>query len=160
MAKKNQFRFTTDSLKKSKVAHLNQHIFNQPKKKHPQPENGRLVAKHFEKRKSAEKNWLAENLLYWCNDKALSLVEEHKFCEHRHWKSDWFIPGLLVLIEFEGLFSEKSRHTTAKGYSNDTEKYNQASKQGLTLLRYTAITYKNVLQDLDNVYKKVKGLPG
>lgn len=78
-------------------------------------------------------------------------VEEHRFDDKRRFKFDWAIPELMVSIEYEGLMSEKSGHTTIKGYSKDTEKYNLAQIKGWKVLRYTALTYKN----LDNDLKKI-----
>lgn len=117
-------------------------------------EPGRIVAKHFKKR-SAEKEWLSWNLLIWCNENALTLKEEYRFDrEGRKYRADWAIEAIKTLIEYEGLNSDYSRHTTLKGYSADTSKYNQAMKQGWVVLRYTALTYRNVLNDLREQLKK------
>lgn len=113
---------------------------------------GRVVAKHWEKR-SKEKDWMGWNLLYWCNQHALSLEEEYRFHPDRKWRSDWAIPGIRVLIEYEGLMSEKSRHTSVKGYSGDSDKYREAAKAGWVVLRYTALNYKQVLKDLEDIVK-------
>lgn len=75
-------------------------------------------------------------------------VEEHKFHPTRRFLFDWAIPERKIAIEYEGLMSAKSRHTTIKGYSKDTEKYNEAAKMGWVVLRYTALTYKNIREDL------------
>ena len=47
--------------------------------------------------------------------------------------------------------SEKSRHTTITGYTEDANKYNEAQKLGWKVLRYTAINYKNITQDLKEI---------
>jgi hypothetical protein len=108
---------------------------------------GRKVAKLF-KSKSTEKNWIANELLTWCNDKCLILQEEYKFHEKRKWRFDWCIENLKVAFEYEGIFSEKSRHTNRQGYSKDTEKYNAAASLGWRVFRYTAMNYKNLENDL------------
>jgi len=81
----------------------------------------------------------------------LPFVEEHKFHPKRKWRFDFAIPSRMIAIEYEGIFSEKSGHTTHKGYIKDTEKYNEAAKLGWTVLRYTAKTYKEVIDDIDQL---------
>jgi hypothetical protein len=98
---------------------------------------------------SKEKEWLSWNLMYWANEKALELVTEHKFHEKRKWLFDWAFPAVKIAIEYEGLMSKKSRHTTIKGYTGDTEKYNSAQAKGWRVIRLTALNYKTVLQTLN-----------
>ena len=81
----------------------------------------------------------------------LPFVEEHKFHPTRKWRFDFAIPERMIAIEYEGIFSEKSGHTTHKGYIKDTEKYNEAAKLGWTVLRYTAKTYKEVIDDINEL---------
>lgn len=80
-------------------------------------------------------------------------VEELRFHDQRKFRFDWAIPSLKIAIEYEGTVSEKSRHTTIKGYSNDTTKYNLATINGWRVLRYTALTYKNLPTDLKKILK-------
>ena len=120
---------------------------------HPKSCNGgRKVTRHWTKR-SKEKDWLSWNLLYFCNEHALVLEEEYLFHPERKWRADWFIntKSHKVLIEFEGLMSEKSRHTTVTGYSGDTEKYRTASMMGFVVLRYTVMNYRSVISDLNKL---------
>lgn len=63
---------------------------------------------------------------------------EFSFHPKRKWRFDYVFPTRMVAIEYEGLFSQKSRHTTVKGYSEDCQKYNEAALLGYTLLRFTA----------------------
>jgi hypothetical protein len=78
----------------------------------------------------------------------IDVFTDYRFDATRFWKFDWAMPVIKVAVEYEGLFSAKSRHTTATGYSGDTEKYNAAALQGWRVLRYTALTYKNLPDDL------------
>jgi hypothetical protein len=78
-------------------------------------------------------------------------VTELQFDEVRKFRFDWAIPSLKIALEYEGIFSEKSRHTTITGYSKDIEKYNLAITLGWRVLRYTAKNYK----DLENDLKKL-----
>ena len=108
---------------------------------------GSKVGKLF-KTKSKEKNWMAETLLTWCNERAMILEEEYRFHEKRKWRFDWCLPDLKVAFEYEGIFSEQSRHTNRKGYSKDAEKYNAAAALGWRVFRYTAMNYINLENDL------------
>ncbi|WDF45266.1 hypothetical protein PQ459_10195 [Chryseobacterium sp. KACC 21268] len=84
----------------------------------------------------------------------LNFESEVKFDEVREFRFDWAIPSLKLAIEYEGIFSEKSGHTTLSGYSKDVIKYNLATLNGWKLLRYTADNYLNIEGDL----KKIKNL--
>jgi len=101
---------------------------------------------------SVEKNYIEMVLFVMHREcKIPEYVKELKFDTERRWKADWAIPELKTLIEYEGLISKKSRHTTISGYSNDTIKYNKAAILGWKVLRYTALTYKNIENDLNKI---------
>lgn len=80
-------------------------------------------------------------------------VEELIFSDTRKFRFDWAIPDQKIAIEYEGLFSEKSGHTTVTGYTKDCIKYNLAVQEGWKVLRYTALNYKNLHDDLLNLIK-------
>lgn len=118
--------------------------------------SGRIVAKHFKKR-SKEKDWMAWNLFAWCNEKAVLLKEEYRFdLNGRRWRFDWCIEAIRVGIEYNGIMSERSRHTSIKGYNGDMQKITAASKQGWTILQYTPLNYRDIIKDLDEVWKAVR----
>lgn len=98
---------------------------------------------------SHQKEWLELNLQYWCNEKSVSLEREVKFAADRKWRFDWAIPAYKIAIEYEGIFSVKSRHTTNAGFTNDTEKYNRAAAKGWKVLRFTANNYKTLVNELN-----------
>ena len=75
-------------------------------------------------------------------------VAEHKFHEVRKFRFDWAIIDLKIAVEYEGIYSKKSRHTTVSGYTGDIEKYNLALTSGWKVLRYTASNYNNFENDL------------
>jgi hypothetical protein len=75
-------------------------------------------------------------------------VNEHKFSESRKFRFDIAIIDKKIGIEYEGLMSAKSRHTTMTGFTNDTSKYNLAQLEGWKVLRYTALNYKQFVEDL------------
>lgn len=116
------------------------------------PKEGNAIPK--QRKPSKGKAWITKNLWAWCREKGYELKKEHGFHPTRKWRFDWAIPEINAGIEFEGIISDKSRHTTIKGYSGDVEKYNAAGELGWTVFRYTAINYKNVVQDIDKFWKK------
>lgn len=78
----------------------------------------------------------------------ITFEEEYKFHETRKWRFDFALVENKIAIEYEGIYSEKSRHTTFTGYTGDLEKYNAAALLGWKVLRYTAKNYKQVIEDL------------
>ena len=84
----------------------------------------------------------------------IDFVSEFKFHETRQWRFDISIPSLKIAIEYEGIMSRKSRHTTVTGYTKDCEKYNAATIAGWRILRYNAINYKSLGDDLMMLLKK------
>lgn len=86
----------------------------------------------------------------------IAFESEMKFHPTREWRFDITIPSLQCAVEYEGIFSEKSRHTGMKGYTEDSNKYNAAQLLGWTVLRYTAKNYKNFIDDLKQLLCQVQ----
>lgn len=84
-------------------------------------------------------------VLCWCGE---YVEQEHKFSDERKFKFDFAIPKMKIAIEYEGLMSEKSGHTSPTGYTSNCEKYNLATCLGWRMLRYTALNYKDLENDL------------
>ena len=80
-------------------------------------------------------------------------VKEYKFSTSRRFRFDFALLNHKVAIEHEGIISGKSRHTTIKGYSKDCEKYNLAAVEGWKVLRYTAINFGSLQEDLKRLLK-------
>src|SRR4051812_11455124 len=99
--------FTKENIRNSKDEDLNPHILqDQPKQKKDLPK--------IPKGDCDQVVWMHWNLLYWCNEKSLELKKEYRFDKNgRRFKFDFAIPALKIGIEYEGLNSEKSGHTTA-----------------------------------------------
>ena len=76
--------------------------------------------------------------------------KEYKFLEDRKFRFDWavFIGENKIAIEYEGIYSEKSRHTSMSGFVGDCEKYNFAVKHGWKVLRYTSGSESELENDL------------
>lgn len=121
---------------------------------HPVNRQGNTpVAKKPPKTTSKAKEWIELNLTYWCNQKGLELTREHQFCPDRKWRFDWSINFMMIAIEFEGgIFLKKSGHNTARHYTKDADKYNQAQQLGWTVLRFTAMNYTTLITQLNEIY--------
>lgn len=111
-------------------------------------------AKKVEPKKfSREKKWINVALHEWGMRKGIIIVKELVFDVERNFRFDWcfIVPGnpeTKMAIEYEGLFSKKSRHTTKTGFTRDAEKYNLAQSLGWKVNRYTAINYRDLENDL------------
>lgn len=82
------------------------------------------------------------------------IEEEFKFSPNRKFRADWKISknGKSCLVEYEGLISQKSRHLSLAGYSNDCEKYNLAQLLGFVVFRYTILNFDSVIEDLEKFF--------
>lgn len=107
---------------------------------------------------SKEKDYISL-VLQHCGEK---VVKEFVFSSERKFRSDWALPDLKILIEYEGLVftgnrnhktTGKSGHTTIAGYNSNCEKYSLASVEGWIVLRFTAMNYKNISLFLDKAIK-------
>ncbi len=103
-----------------------------------------------------KKSNIKESILRQLKDSNLPFTPEHKFSPDRKFRFDWAIitTHCKIGIEYEGLMSKKSRHTTVTGFSKDTEKYNLAASLGWIVLRYTAMTHQNMMRDVIGVIEK------
>lgn len=74
--------------------------------------------------------------------------KEYKFSQTRKFRFDFYIPSLNLGIEYDGLFSDKSRHTTVTGFTGDCDKMNHATILGYKVLRYTSMNVSQMGADL------------
>lgn len=112
---------------------------------------GRKVAKHFEK-KSKGLNYIAKNLLFFCQERCLTLYEEYRFHETRKWRFDFAIitDGLKIAVEFEGsIHNPQGDHRSIRGIKRDVEKYNAATGLGWHVLRFHALNYETLITELE-----------
>lgn len=121
--------------------------YNDPVKAKPSA-CGRKVGKHFKKAHPA-KDWMAEQLLAWCQERGVVLHEEYNFNPLRRWRADWCIPDVHILVEYEGLGAKKTGHTTSEGYTGNAEKYNSAQALGWKVLRFTYLNYLDLITELN-----------
>jgi very-short-patch-repair endonuclease len=89
----------------------------------------------------------------------LKPILEYKFHPERKFRADFCWPSERIILEYEGMFSRKSRHLTISGYKNDCCKYNEAQKLGYSVFRLTAIHVKNgqAAELLEWIKERVKG---
>lgn len=80
-------------------------------------------------------------------------VCEYRFHDKRKFRFDIALPELKLAIEYEGLMSQKSGHTTVGGYTKDCEKYNLSQLNGWIVLRYTVLNYKDFVVDFGKILK-------
>lgn len=140
-------KLTKNDILNSPCGHLNKHL-NDEAQKNPS------IKQKLPKKRSKQKEWMNTQIWAWGQEKGLELISEHPFHPARKFRFDWAFEKLMVGIEYEGLISEKSRHTTISGYSKDTDKYRDAALLGWTVFRYTALNYKNVISDLEKIFLK------
>ncbi len=80
---------------------------------------------------------------FWKMFKIPPPVAEYKFHPTRRWKFDYAWPSLFIAIEVEGGLWNFGRHNRPVGYQKDLEKYNQATKLGWRVFRFTPQQFKN-----------------
>jgi len=128
-----------DHIKSSPVAHLNKHLDEPVKKKK------KVIKARNDCPEVVKMHW---DLKYWCLEKGYTLEKEYRFSKRR-FRFDFAIPELMIGIEYHGLNSEKSGHTTLLGFTKDTKKFNLAVSLGWHVLAFTVLNYKTVLQEVE-----------
>ena len=92
--------------------------------------------------------------LYLANQ-GITTEREYRFHPQRKWRFDLACPTLKIAWEYEGIFADKSRHTSHKGYTADSTKYNQAQILGWRVLRYTAKNKAEIMPDLLQIINQI-----
>lgn len=75
----------------------------------------------------------------------IEFEQEFKFHPKRKWKADFHLVGKMILVEVEGGIWSGGRHTRAKGYIGDMEKYNAATMMGYQVIRFSTEQVKSGL---------------
>lgn len=65
-------------------------------------------------------------------------VPEYRFHPERRFRFDWAWPGKKVALEYDGIYSAKSRHLTKGGFSTDLDKFLLAQLEGWVVIRVGA----------------------
>jgi hypothetical protein len=132
-------RWTIQDVAKSKVAGRNQNLICRVEKNYS--------AKTVKNIPKQEPKALAEIKIKLKLLK-IEFETEYRFHPTRKFRFDIAILEHKIAIEYEGIISDKSRHTNIVGFTNDCRKYNLAQSLGWKLLRYTALNYKEFLSEL------------
>ena len=64
-------------------------------------------------------------------------AREYRFHPTRKWRFDCAWPLRMIAVEIEGGIYTGGAHTRAKGFSEDCEKYNEATALGWRVYRFT-----------------------
>lgn len=83
------------------------------------------------------------------------LTSEYRFDFTRKWRFDFAIPDNRIAFEIEGGIWTKGRHTRAKGFTDDCEKYNEAANQGWRVFRFTSIMLDDPIRYIEPVVRAV-----
>lgn len=148
-----------ETILNSPCGKLNRHLETKPEKK-------KIIKARNDCQQVQKIHW---DLKYYCEEKGLLMIPELKFYKKRKFRFDFAImkgiteiqarnfqygkENIICAIEYDGLNSEKSGHTTLTGFTSDTEKINLAISEGWRVLRYTVLNYQNVLQDIEKLIK-------
>lgn len=136
-------RMTLQELKASKVAGINQKVIENLQKP------AKKVKHVIPGQPCKQVLWMWNQLVWWSLKEGILVVHEHKFHPDRKWRFDFALPDQKIGIEYEGINSKKSRHTTLTGFTGDTEKYNAAQALGWKVIRFTAKNYRQFLNQLE-----------
>jgi very-short-patch-repair endonuclease len=82
-----------------------------------------------------------------------SPIEEYRFHPKRRWRFDLAIPELKIAVEIEGGTWIQGRHTRAKGYQRDMEKYNAAQMLGWKVFRYAPQQLDECIADMQKLLR-------
>lgn len=134
---------TIQSILNSPCGGRNQHLVTEVRKK----------IKRKARNDCPEVQYIYWQLKYWCEEKGIRLEKEFKFAKGRKYRADFALPDQMIIIEYQGLNSAKSGHSTLVGYTQDTERMKIANDLGYRVLYYTVLNYKNILQDLEKLIK-------
>jgi len=78
-----------------------------------------------------------ETFALQCKAYGLTPIREYQFCD-RKWRFDFAFISRNIAVEIEGGTSfGKSRHSFGGGFEGDAKKYNEATKLGWRVLRYS-----------------------
>lgn len=130
-------RMTIQELQASKVADINQDAIE------------KLKGKKQKQQPAPPVLWIWGQLAAWSLKSGIVAVQEFPFHHERGWRFDFALPDKMIAVEYEGIFSKKSGHTTRKGYMKDVEKYKEAAALGWTVLRFTAKDYRTVIEKIE-----------
>lgn len=84
------------------------------------------------------------------------LTSEYRFHPARKWRFDFAIPDKKIAIELEGGIWTQGKHTRPLGYTADCEKYNEATRLGWRVFRFTPIMLDDPTRYIEPI---IQGVP-
>lgn len=118
-------------------------------KNHAFPEAKLIIERKVYSNK--EKQYIYDRLCEYASKHNTKVVTEFKFHPTRKFRFDFAMPELQQSYEYEGIYNEKSGHTFYTGYNKDCRKYNLATLHGWKVFRFTAKTYLDIDQILNEL---------
>jgi very-short-patch-repair endonuclease len=84
---------------------------------------------------------------------------EYKFHPVRRWKFDFAFPRHMVAVECEGGVWIQGRHNRGAGFIGDLEKYNEATRLGWDVYRFTGqdVSRGKAVKWLEEIFKEKNG---
>lgn len=73
----------------------------------------------------------------------LNPTREYQFAPPRRWRFDYAFLGPKAAVEIEGGAWSGGRHTRGSGFIKDMEKYNEATRLGWRVFRFTPKQLRN-----------------
>jgi|SRR5579864_2844161 len=64
-------------------------------------------------------------------------IAEYRFHPNRKWRFDWAWPFQMIAVEQEGGIWNRGAHVRGRHFLSDMEKYNEATKKGWRVFRFT-----------------------
>lgn len=86
----------------------------------------------------------------------INYESEYRFDKERKFRFDFALPENKIAIEYNGIMSEKSRHTSITGYSKDMSKLNLAAINGWRVLQYTPLNIKEFDSDIHKLIQQLQ----
>lgn len=149
--KKKSNHFDINSLKDTPAGKLNAQLFLELEK------NISVLPKRKTNTNPKSKQELEFKIKIFCTENNLTFIKEHTakllFGSDRKFRYDFLIPELKLVIEYEGIISDKSGHTTITGYNKDCIKYNEIVLNGWRILRYNTINHGSFNSDIQKFLK-------
>jgi hypothetical protein len=71
-------------------------------------------------------------------ERGFRAAPEYCFAYPRRWRFDFALVSNLIAIEIEGGTWSGGRHTSGSGFRKDCEKYNEATRLGWRVYRFTS----------------------
>lgn len=106
----------------------------------------KISIEEFKKLGSPQQQSAGIHRTFMTQCKAMKLPKptaEHRFHPTRQWRFDFCWPDQMIAVEIEGGLFIQGGHSRGRGYEKDLEKYNEATKLGWAVYRFSTDSVKN-----------------